>query len=358
MKWQGKPLWGNIAAIVTCCFFVMLFTQRDLARAATPTITPAELGHKLFFDTALGADGKTSCASCHQPEHAYAQHSRVATGVFGRQGTRNAPSLLAPPEQTHFFWDGRRATLEEAVLDPVFHTRELGLDASTDIATRLDPVTYYPLFRQAFGLPEGVRASHAQLRQALAAYIRSIPRPKAPFDRYRDDHDEEAIGREAREGYRLFTGKAGCAQCHTVAGTPARFSDDAFHPTGTGLERLVDGMPRLTGELAAKPTDPASVGELIASRADIAATGRFAVTHRPSDVGLFRTPSLRYVAQTAPYMHDGSIPTLEDAVDQEVYWRSLAAGKALSLTVSERAALIAFLRALSIDDHEMVSVER
>lgn len=305
------------------------------------------LGQALFFDTSIGADGKTGCVSCHSPDHGFAEPRAVAIGVFGHKGSRNTPSLLALPDDGPFFWDGRRTTLEDAVLDPIVHRSELGLTSVTEVTKRMNTRVYRSLAEKAFGLRDISSLSHEQIALALATFIRTMPRPAVPFDHYYDDHDDRAMDREAREGYRLFVGKAGCVACHSMQGHPVKFSDDAFHPTGTGFEHLADDLPRLTHDVSDASISPPDIGRLVADRRDLAATGRFVVTHRAADVGLFRTPSLRHVAETAPYMHDGSVETLEEAVDQEVYWRSLSQGKSLSLTVNERASLIAFLRSLS-----------
>jgi len=307
------------------------------------------LGKQLFFDTRLSADGKTSCASCHRPEHAYTDNQAVARGVSGLTGTRNTPSLLNVPAAGALFWDGRREKLEEAVLDPLAHPREL---AFSDDAT-LDAVMRSPAYGRsmadAFGGKAGVSAWRPRIGLALAAYIKSLPHPESAFDSYQAQHNLSAFNQQALEGLRLFSGKAGCASCHRIEGSPARFTDDRFHATGTGLQKVARNLPALTSQATAIATDGATVGCEIAAHADLAATGRFMVTHQPADIGLFRTPSLRYVAQTAPYMHDGSVATLEDAVDQEVYWRGLSSGHPVSLTVSERQALIVFLRSLSSD---------
>lgn len=127
-----------------------------------------------------------------------------------------------------------------------------------------------------------------------------------------------------------------------------RFTDNAFHASGTGLQSVDASLPKLSVEVASMPTDATSVGRTISDRQELSALGRFMATHAPADVGMFRTPSLRYVANTAPYMHDGSIATLEAAVDQEIYWRGLSSGHPLSLTLHERSALLAFLRAISL----------
>lgn len=281
--------------------------------------------------------------------HAYVDSRPTSRGAYGRQGTRNTPSLLTIADGQPFFWDGRRQQLEKAVLDPFRHPAELALSSDAQLVERLRTPAYRKAFAQAFGAaPPDAASTLEETGMALAAFVRSLPRPATAFDRYQATHDAQAMSPQALEGLRLFTGKAGCASCHSLAGTPARFSDEAFHPTGTGLGDVAARLPDLLQRVTAQSLPVDALGREIGIQPDVAALGRFAVTHHASDVGLFRTPSLRYVANTAPYMHDGSVPTLEAAVDQEIYWRGLSKGQSLSLTVSERNDLISFLHALSV----------
>jgi len=304
------------------------------------------LGRQLFSDPRLSADGQTSCSSCHDPAHAFSDGRTVSRGAFGKLGTRNTPSLLTLSSESVLFWDGRRKRLEDAVLDPFEHPSELALPDDVALQARLQTPTYRKAFAGAFGTFEEEAPTRAQIGLALAAFVRTLPRPATAFDRYQSG-DKAALSRDAQEGLRLFSGKAGCASCHRLDGSPARFSDDGFHATGTGLQKIEGDLPQLSAEVAQQSMDSTFIGRAVAARADWATMGRFVVTHQPGDMGLFRTPSLRYVADTAPYMHDGSVPTLEAAVDQEIYWRGLTSGRPLALTVSERANLIAFLQALS-----------
>jgi cytochrome c peroxidase len=247
------------------------------------------------------------------------------------------------------FWDGRRTRLDKAVLDPFLHPVELGLVNQADLVERLQKPNYRQAFAKAFGdAPTSASSTLTETGTALKAFIRSLPRPEVPYDLYRSGRDPHALSPQALEGLRLFTGKARCSQCHGLGDTPSRFTDDGFHPTGTGLLNVAAHLSRLLRHVATQPINVAMLGREVGTNADLSALGRFMVTHQAKDIGLFRTPSLRYVVNTAPYMHDGSVPTLDEAVDQEAYWRGLTQGRPLSLTVSERADLIAFLRALSI----------
>lgn len=327
-------------------------STKPLATNSSSDFTPARLalGRLIFNDASLSADGKTSCASCHRPDHAYSDGLSVSQGVYARRGTRNTPSLLTTAEPSQpVFWDGRRRRLDKAVIDPFKHPDELGLRSDAEFTARFNTATYRKAFKEAFGsVPTSLSTTLEQVGVALTSFVRSLPRPATAFDQYRNGHDIRAMSRQAIVGLRLFNGKAGCANCHESTGGEARFSDGNFHPTGVGLGEVADNLPTLLERVGKQSLPIDALGREIAKRPDMAALGRFAVTHRVADVGLFRTPSLRYVADTAPYMHDGSIPTLDAAVDQEIYWRGLSGGQSLSLTVSERADIVAFLRALSL----------
>ncbi|MBB3226233.1 cytochrome c peroxidase [Luteibacter sp. Sphag1AF] len=345
-----------ICVAILPILLIAIFVSTGLwAKGERPETRNAEmisLGERLFFDASLSSDGQTRCAACHQPEHAFADSRATARGAFGRIGTRNTPSLLALTDEAPLFWDGRRSTLEAASFDPLIHPREMGHSDENEIIAALSSPSYRAAFARAFGTGSAGAPGRETVSRALSAYIRNLPRPPVPFDRYVEDKNPSSLSREAREGFRLFTGKAGCDSCHKLSGKPVQFTDHTFHPTGTGLQTLDGQLPLLAKDVVTGSTDPGAIGRLIAERPDLAATGRFSVTHEPSDLGLFRTPSLRYVADTAPYMHDGSVPTLEAAVDQEIYWRSLSSGHPISLTVSERASLIAFLQSISLNTGE------
>ena len=262
------------------------------------TIDSVELGRRLFHDRRLSRDGQVSCASCHDPARAFADGRPVAVGVFGRSGHRNAPALINRGYGRAFFWDGRAAILEEQVLKPIQDPNEMDLTLN-EAAARVE-------------LPAG------EISRALASYIRSILSGNAPFDRFVNG-DQDALSREQELGLQLFRGKGNCTACH-VGPT---FSDEQFHNTGVAW---------LEGGFRDR--------------------GRAVVTGRLEDEGAFKTPTLREVASTAPYMHDGSLPTLEAAV--EFYERGGRKNPTLDLEIrplrlsaEEQHAIVVFLQALS-----------
>ena len=306
------------------------------------------LGKQLFNDAHLSADGTIRCASCHMPDKGYTDGRRVAVGVRRLAGTRNTPSLMtiADARETSFFWDGRRNALDQAVLDPLTNPVEMGLH---DQAELLQRVQQEPAYTQAFAqaFPEAKPTiSSEHIAAALAAYVRSLKSAESAYDRYTLHRDKAALSPLALLGLTIFKGKGRCAECHLLEGTPAMLTDHAYHRAGVGLDGITSNLPNLTEGVIQRSLQDGAIGNRVATHADEAQLGRFNVTQDPADIGLFRTPSLRDVSHTAPYMHDGSVVTLDDAIDREVYYRSLQAGRPLQLTVEEREELKAFLEAL------------
>lgn len=304
-----------------------------------------QLGKTLFFDKRLSADDSISCASCHIPEHGFIDGLPRAQGIHRQLGTRNTPTLFNAVFAQTQFWDGRRDSLETQATDPLFNSLEHGLRDEAQLlhAIRQDD-HYVAAFKKAFAAPPEP-LTVAQVAQAMAAYERTLLAGNSAFDRYRYGHDKTALDAAALRGLELFRGRAQCGQCHVIGETSALFTDQQFHTLGVGLKRLED---RLAPEAVrfAKLSE-AERQQLVLSDPALAELGRFSVTLKPADLGRFRTPSLRNVAETAPYMHDGSVATLEEAVDLEVYYRGVEAGRPLILTPVEKTDLVVFLKALT-----------
>ena len=306
------------------------------------------LGRALFDDQRLSADGKVSCATCHQPEHAFADGRTLAQGARQRSGTRNTPTLLNSAYLTSLFWDGRRGTLEEQAADPLINPVEHGLGNHGELLAlvRAD-ARYAASFRAAFGVaPESIAMEHVV--KALAAFQRTLVAGDSPFDRYRYGGDPSALTSAQFRGLTLFAGRANCTSCHTIGEESALLTDNEFHTIGIGRERAQARLAERTTRLVR--LTPAERDRSITSDPEVAELGRFAVTLKPVDIGRFRTPSLRNVARTAPYMHDGSVSTLVEAVDREAYYRGFESGRPLVLTPQEKADLVAFLEALTSHD--------
>lgn len=279
-----------------------------------PTREQIELGRQLFFDPRLSSDGSISCASCHSPQRGFADGEAISRGIGGKQGIRNTPTVINAAFHPYQFWDGRASSLEDQALLPLENPVEMGSNASL-IVDRLSQVPgYRDAFRRVFDGP----VTRQNLARALASFERTVLAGDSGYDRYAAG-DPMALSPRAVDGMKLFEGKAHCRLCHQSH----NFSDGVFHNLGVGW----DGM-RFADE------------------------GRSAVTGIVKDRGAFKTPTLRQVAETAPYMHDGSLASLEAVVD--FYDRG---GKPnphldpliqpLRLTLQEKEAIIEFLRSLS-----------
>lgn len=319
-------------------------------RAAEPLAQASReqirLGARLFFDARLSANGAVSCATCHIPEQAFSDGRPRAIGLHGALGVRNTPSLLHVAEHAPLFWDGRRDSLASQAADPFVNRLEHGLGSEQKL---VDLVLADRTYRASLQHSRDAAAEVAgQIYAALAAFQRTLVAGPSAFERFQYGHDASAMGLSAQRGLRLFTGRAQCSSCHFIGPSSAVLTDNRFHALGIGLGPASQRMPELLRKaLADGMRSPRAIGDLLISEPDIAALGRFLVTLEPKDVGAFRTPSLRNVALTAPYMHDGSIATLEDAVTHEVYYRGRQAGQPLILSADEQSDLVTFLRALT-----------
>lgn len=296
-----------------------LSKRRRIPKDSPLTEERVALGRRLFFDGRLSGNGKVSCASCHQPNHGFASPDARAVGINGQMGTRNAPSLLNRAYGESFFWDGRAKSLEEQALKPIASKHELGSSVKDVIARLTADPQYVKEFRTAFGKPEdgGEAVTAANLAKALGSFQRTLLLGDSPIDRFRGG-DVTALTDDERQGLWLFESKARCWKCHSGND----FTDEKFHNTGVSW--------------GGEPPD----------------LGRFVVTGKVPDVGKFKTPTLRGVALTAPYMHDGSVKTLREVV--EFYNRGGQPNpnldrdmQPLKLSKREVLQLVAFLQALS-----------
>jgi len=303
------------------------------------------LGHALFDDKRLSADGKVSCSTCHQPDRGFTDGRSVAQGVQQRAGSRNTPTLINSAYLTSLFWDGRRKSLEEQAADPLVNPVEHALGNHEELlATVRADAAYVAGFRAAFGVsPESISTEH--VLKALAAFERTLVAGDSPLDRYRYGGDSSVLSAAQLRGLGLFEGRASCTTCHIIGKEYALLTDYEFHTIGIGQARIQPGLANRAVRLVRLSRTERD--QSIMSDPEVAALGRFVVTLKPGDIGRFRTPSLRNVALTAPYMHDGSVPTLAEAVEREVYYRGLESGRPLVLTPQDKADLVAFLEGLT-----------
>lgn len=328
---------------------VPLGLPTDAGEASRAPSALVEIGRQLFSDKRLSVDSSMSCANCHIPERHFTDGLSVARGLAGRTLTRHTPSLLNVRYATSLFWDGRAPDLATQVRTPLLGPAEHGL---TNDQTVADIVRRDPAYATAFERTMRVRKTDLSMRnvaEALAAYERTLLAGDSPFDRYFYGHDATATTPAAVRGLALFRGRAQCESCHRIGEHSALLTDGAFHASPLTLPPST--LARL-GPLTARVTALRTRGEedalnaLVASDPDIAALGRFVVTLDPKDIGCFKTPSLRNVALSGPYMHDGSIAKLSEAIEIELYSRTTQ-NYPLVLTEDEREDLLQFLEALS-----------
>jgi cytochrome c peroxidase len=292
-------------------------SQKDKPLAPLPREVPAPkdnpttpekvaLGKQLFFDPRLSGDNTTSCASCHDPKKTFGDGLARAKGRNGKTLGRNAPSLLNVGFYSSYLWDGRTSTLEEQALAPIQSPDEMNQDLD-ELEKELNAV---PGYVAQFQVVFGEKVTRQGIAKALAAFQRTLVAKPSPFDRYLAG-EKDAISDTAKEGMRLFMGEAGCVQCHRGP----LLSDGKFYRLG------------------------------VAQRDK----GRGAFTGKREDDEKFRTPSLRNVAQTGPYMHDGSQETLYDVV--AYYYRNMPSGldvePLLGQSFSEVSLLVDFLQSLT-----------
>jgi len=299
----------------------------------------------LYFDKRLSADGTVSCATCHDPAAAFASNDTVAMGVRRTTGTRNVPTILNAKFGKTFFWDGRVRTLEEQAKQPLLNASEMGLENEAALVHRVSAVAeYQKQFRRLFPR-EGI--SLETVAKALAAYERTLVSNNSPFDRFIKG-DQNAITENQKAGWSLFKGKANCIECHKLSTTESLFTDFNFYNTGIALgdsEKLAQLMGNIKNSPASSLAHEPRVSEL----------GRFLVTKDEKDIGAFKTPTLRDVELTGPYMHNGSLRTLLDVVrfyNQGGQKNPNLSSKIRPLELNEREIneLVEFLRALTSDD--------
>lgn len=275
--------------------------------------TPAKiaLGDKLFNDKRLSSNGKVACATCHEAAKAFTDGKPLAEGVGKTQ--RNSPTVINALFNSSQFWDGRAPSLEEQAKLPITNPVEMGLKdgAAAETIVRSLGSEYAPLFRQAFG---DDAISFDRIAQAIASFERTKVSSPAPFDRYLQG-DGKAISASAKRGWMLFNGQGRCISCHGMNPTLSFFTDNKFHNIGVAAHRhdFVDLAKRAVEQL--DKGDVESIDRLAIEVPGFTELGRFLVTKNPADIGGFKTPSLRNIAVTGPYMHDGSMATLWDVMD-------------------------------------------
>ena len=308
---------------------VQIKTPLGLPPVPIPADNPATeetiaLGRRLYYDPILSVDSTISCASCHAPQFAFSDHRPVSEGVAKKLGTRHAPTVINSAYFTLQFWDGRAPSLEEQAKGPISNPVEMAhsLDAAVK---RLQADPKYPaLFKNAWGTDQ---ITIEMVANSIASFERTIVAGDSPFDRFYYGKDSRAMSPEAQRGLIIFLSpkKGDCAVCHAIGKDYSLFTDNKFHNLGVGAD----------------------------TRGELNDVGRYAVTKADEDMGCFKTPSLRNLANRGRYMHDGSFPSVKDALahyigggnwnphlDKEIHSLDV-------LTFEERGDLLEFLDALN-----------
>jgi cytochrome c peroxidase len=278
-----------------------------------PTQNRIDLGKKLFFDPALSRDSTISCGSCHQENKFFADNLQVSNGIDGRKGLRNAPSLVNVAYQFSLFWDGGNPTLEQQAIAPIENHDEMDIDVNKVVERLNKNSEYVTLFQKAYKQLPSVYT----LTRAIACYERTLIGGRSRYDKFAINHDSTLLTPSEKNGLVLFFNETGdCFHCHQGF----NFTDNSFRNNGLYLT--------------------------------YADSGRARITQMPSDIGKFKVPSLRNVEKTAPYMHDGSITTLEGVLDHYIsggknHPNKSVIIKGLKLSDQEKKDIINFLKALT-----------
>jgi cytochrome c peroxidase len=282
------------------------------------------LGRELYFDPRLSADGSISCASCHNPKFAFTDGQKASVGIKGQIGRRSASTIINRVFSETQFWDGRVSSLEEQAKVPMVNSIEMGNKNYDEVVKRLRDIKgYREEFKKVFGTE---RFTIDHVVKAISSFERTVVSGDSPFDKFESAGDEKAISQSAKRGLDTFRDRGRCSECH--AGF--NFTDEKFHNTGAGMDKPNPDL------------------------------GRYEQTKKDEDKGAFKTPTLREIAHTAPYMHDGSLKTLGEVV--EFYNKGGTKNpnldkemKPLNLTDREKKDLVEFLKTLSGEGWEKIT---
>jgi cytochrome c peroxidase len=293
-----------------------------------PTAETVALGRRLYYDTALSVDNTVSCATCHDPKFGFGDGEQFSEGVRKQLGNRNSPTVFNTAYYTTQFWDGRAGSLEQQAEGPVQNPVEMGHTLKGVERKLMADPTYKAEFKKAFSADV---ITYEMVGKAIASFERTVVSGNSPFDRYMYGGDKKALSASAKRGLEVFRNpkRGNCAVCHTIEEKYALFMDNKFHNLGAGVKLNINGETELTD------------------------LGRFKVTNVESEKGAFKTPSLRNIALTAPYLHDGSRKNLKEVLDFYVGGgnsnphRDKEIRPLDFLTGQEQADLIEFMKSLT-----------
>ena len=323
-----------------------------------------ELGERLFNDTRFSTTGAVSCATCHAENTAFTDGPlKVSKGIDDLTGTRNAPTVVNAAYNKSQFWDGRSPDLEEQALHPFLNPVEMGLPSHDPILdiVRTD-ADYTSAFEQVFGVePSAIGIDH--VTKAIAAFERTKISADSPFDHWYFGREADAISESAKRGFEIYVNQGRCVSCHTIEQDFALFTDHRFHNVGVGMNEIQDQAGMLASEFMKAKASGVDVDVEVLTNPDTSHLGRFAVNNDIGMIGAFKTPTLRNIAITGPYMHDGSLETLRDVVvhynnggvtDESTPVNDFLSGgiRPLNLTDEQIDDLVAFMETLTSPEYE------
>ena len=367
MKRRHTSLWAVLAG-ATLPAAIALAGPLGLPPVPVPAnnpMTPEKiaLGSQLFNDKRFSTTGEVSCATCHDPGKAFTDSPlKTSEGINKLTGTRNAPTVVNAAYFASQFWDGRSPDLEDQSQHPFVNPVEMGLPNHEPILkiVRSDPA-YAQMFKSAFGIePAAITMDHVKM--AIASFERTIVAGDSPFDRWYFGGEKTAMSESAIRGFEVFLGDGRCVSCHTIEQDHALFTDNRFHNIGVGINRIQDRVPEIAPKFLEAKAKGMDVDVKVLTDPASSELGRFAVTEGLDELGAFKTPTLRNVAVTGPFMHDGSLATLRDVV---VHYNNggvttkgekvndfLSGGiRELNLTEEQITDLVAFMEALTSPQH-------
>ncbi|AMK75215.1 MULTISPECIES: cytochrome-c peroxidase [Methylomonas] len=322
--------------------------------------TPAKiaLGDKLFHDKRFSIDGTVSCANCHDDKKAFTDNLPVSVGHHGLTGTRNAPTVINAAFYKSQFWDGREPSLEGQSKGPFVNPVEGGLPNHQVLLDIIRADADYPkAFKEVFGV-DGQKVTIDHVAKAIASFERTVVAGNSPFDRFYFKGDKTALTEQQQRGFKLFLEQGRCVSCHIIEQNQALFTDSRFHNIGVGISAVQQDITPLVQAFLDAKNKGGDVDKIVLTDKKSSELGRFAVSDALADIGGFKTPTLRNIALTAPYMHDGSLKTLKEVV---IHYNNggvtpasakpndfLSGGiRPLNLTDAQIDDLVAFLQSLT-----------
>jgi cytochrome c peroxidase len=358
--------WLSMASIISSLSLnaladtpVKLATPLGLPPLVIPASNPLtqekiDLGRRLFMDRRLSHNNVMSCGMCHVPEQGFTSHELgAAIGVEGRSHRRNSPAIFNVGYQHSLFHDGREPHLEDQIWGPLLSRNEMDMPS---IGYVVEKVRQLPEYKGLFEAAFNGSVNAERLGQALASYERTFVSGNSRFDRWYYGGEKNALDASEQRGFQIFMGKGRCVACHVVGEKNALFTDHKFHNTGIGWERtMFPERQTYRVQLAPEVFVDVNVKHLKSFEQPLPDVGRYEVTLNPKDSWAYKTPMLRNVALTFPYMHDGSLSTLEEVVDFYDKGGIDNPEKSpllvrLDLTPEEKKSLVAFMKSLTGDN--------